>query len=192
MNLYLVRHTEFNNPKNLFHFRLPMPLSATGRQNAKRIGQWFVKQKLKKLPIYSSPMVRCVQTAKLIGVQTDSSVTVDDRLIEVGCPNLQGKPKAEKQAWKIEQDDPSREPKDRVVARMMSVIKEKVSKGKECVLVSHGEPLTFAYWYLTNQKFPRYPWDPKNKSLIIQRGEVVKLEFQGKTFKKATKIKIKS
>ena len=34
--------------------------------------------------------------------------------------------------------------------------------------------------------------DPKNKSLIIQRGEVVKLEFQGKTFKKATKIKIKS
>jgi broad specificity phosphatase PhoE len=189
MNLYLVRHTEIDNPKNLFYFRLPMILSVKGRQNAKKIGQLFVSQELSHLPIYSSPMARCIQTAKLIASKTDSSVSIDERLIEVDCPNLQGTPKPKKDRWIVEQDDPTREPRDKVISRMMSVINEKAEANKESILVSHGEPLTFAYWHLIGKEFPRYPWDPKNKHLIIQKGEIVKIEFEGKIFKKATKIK---
>src|SRR3972149_3616306 len=190
MNLYLVRHTEYENPQKIYPFYLPIFLSKEGRKNASKIGKLLVRENLHNHPIYTSPIVRCVQSAEIIAQQTDSFVQTDTRLIEVSCPNLQGKVMHKIDRWKIEQDDPSREPKNQIIARMMEVIKEKVAIGQDCIIVSHGEPLTFAYWHLTKQKFPRYPWNPKYRSLVILRGEVVKLEFKGKTFKKATKLKL--
>jgi broad specificity phosphatase PhoE len=187
MNIYLVRHTDVYNPDNLFYFRLPMVLSEKGRKQAQIVGGWFVSHNLKNLPIISSPMVRCVQTAELIASKTNSFVSVDERLIEDYCPNLQGKPCGEK-SWITEQEDPSREPKEEIIARMMSIVMERVKKGKDCILLSHGEPSIYLYWHLTKQKFLKYPWDPKNSHLVIRKGQVVKLEFSEKNFKKATKL----
>lgn len=190
MNIYLVRHTEYYDPYNIFQFRLPFYLSEAGRKHSQLIGQWFANHRLTKLPIYSSPIVRCLQTSEIIASQTKSFVAADDRLIEVNCPNLQGKTKPDKDRWIVEQDDPSREPKNKVIKRVMDIINEKVKANEECILVSHGEPLTFVYWHLTKTEFPRYPWDPKNGNKVIRKGQIVKLEFEGKTFKKATKIKL--
>lgn len=190
MNLYLVRHTEYENPQKIYPFYLPIFLSAEGRQKAAKIGKLLVRENLHHRPIYTSPIARCVQSAEIIAQQTDSFVKTDTKLIEVSCPNLEGKVMHKIDRWKIEQDDPSREPKNQVIARMMDIINEMVDTNKDCILVSHGEPLSFAYWHLTGQKFPRYPWHPKNKDRVILKGEVVKLEFKDKIFKKATKIKI--
>jgi len=188
MNIYLVRHTEYENPQGIFAFHLPVYLSKKGRKDAVKIGKWFVKNKLENLPIYTSPIVRCVQSSELIASQTGSFVKVDSRLIEVPCDNLEGKKKPKQESWVLEQDDPSREPKDKVIKRMMSIFTERVKDNKDCILVSHGEPLTFLYFHLTNTVIPKYPWSPENKNIIIRKGELVKMEIRNGSLVRAKKL----
>ena len=90
MTIYLVRHGNYLNPQNIYPFLLPVVLSPEGIEQIDRVGQWFKDQSALELPIYTSPVKRCVQTAEIISHAIDSSITVDDRLIEVRCPNLQG------------------------------------------------------------------------------------------------------
>ena len=88
MYIYLVRHLEYENPEGIYPFYLPLNLSTKGRNDADKIANWFVKGKLLGLNIYTSPIVRCVQTANIIAEKTNSSVAIDQRLIESSCSNL--------------------------------------------------------------------------------------------------------
>ena len=88
MHIYLVRHTKYHNPENIFPFHLPVNLSVEGREHARRIADWFTNKKLIKLPIFTSPVVRCVQTAEIIAGQTDSFVSADERLVETYSPGI--------------------------------------------------------------------------------------------------------
>ena len=188
MNIYLIRHTEYENPRGIFPFHLPVYLSKKGRKDAVKIGKWFVNNRLGNLSMYSSPIVRCVKTSELISSQTNSFIAVDERLIEVVCPNLQGKKKPEDRSWTLEQDDPSREIQEKVIERMINIYDEKVKEGKDCILVSHGEPIFFLYFHLIGKKIPKYPWSPENKNIIVNRGEVVKINIRDGSLVKAEKI----
>ncbi len=178
MKIYLVRHTVYDNPDALFAFDLPFNLSIPGRQKARKIGEWLKSKGTENYPIFTSPIVRVIQTAEIIASATDSFVTIDERLTEVKCPNLQGKPIPEKNPWIVEEDDPSRESHEKVKARTLSIFEEKIKEGRDCILVSHGEGLTILYYHLQNKDLPEYIWSPENESNVVQRGEVIEVEVQ--------------
>lgn len=190
MNIYLVRHTHYFNPKNIYAFRLPLRLSQEGEQHAQRIGQWFVENKLQKLPIYTSPITRCVQTAEIIAAHTGSAIETDERLTEVFEPSLQGKPQPAEMPWKVEEDDGSRESRELILKRILEAYSERVAKGNDCILVSHGEPITILYYYLNNKELPRYLWGPENNENIINRGEIVKIELENNRVHSISRIKV--
>lgn len=177
MHIYLVRHTKYHNPENIFPFHLPVSLSVDGRDHAQRVAQWFKKRKLTQLPIHTSPIVRCVQTAEIIAAQTHSFVSADDRLIETFSPGIQGMQKPEHEDWKAEDKDPTREPQESIRQRVSSIFDEKVAEHQDCILVSHGDPLTMLYYHLLEKEPPHDMWNPKNEELIISRGEIVEVEI---------------
>ncbi len=189
MTIYLVRHTEYYNPSHIYAFHLPMYLTETGREHAKRIGEWFSKES-SQLPITASPMVRTVQTAEIISSRTHGYVTVDHRLEETGCPRLEGTVQPEIDPWKYEVDDSTRETKDQVLKRVKEIYEEKVNERKDCILVSHGDAITFLYDYLTKREQPLYIWDPALGNYPIQRGEIVRIELDGETVLHVERIMI--
>jgi broad specificity phosphatase PhoE len=189
MTIYLVRHTEYYNPSHLYAFHLPMYLTEAGREHARRIGEWFSKE-TDNLPITSSPMVRTVQTAEIIASKTNGYVIVDHRLEETGCSRLEGTKQPEIDPWKYEVDDSSRETKDAVLKRVRSIYDEKVAEGKDCIIVSHGDAITFLYDYLTKRKEPQYIWDPALGNFPIQRGEIVKIEMDSAKLLRVERITV--
>lgn len=181
MKLYFVRHTEYHNPAYLYAFHLPFPLTEHGRQQASAIGDWFVQKKVGPLPIIASPIVRTVQTAELIAGKTHSMVTTDRRLIESSCPELQGKVHASVNHWIEEEDNRTRETHKSMLTRMKSLYEEVVASGHDTILISHGDPMTVFYYYLKQQKPPRYFWDPQNADKVIQRGDIIEVLVENDT-----------
>lgn len=178
MIIFLVRHTEYENPDNIYPFHLPVNLSTLGRENAKLIGKWFKKNNHSKLPIYSSPIARCIQTSEIIASETQSYISFDIRLIETYCPGLQGKTKPKKDAWKIENDELTRESKESILKRMLNILTEKINENHDCILVSHGDQTTMLYYLFRNKSFPTYFWDPENSDNIVNMGDIVKIKVE--------------
>lgn len=175
MKFYFVRHTDYYNPKYIYAFHLPFYLNENGRKQAKQLGEWFVSRGLQNLPIISSNIVRAVQTAEIIASQTNSMVTVDPRLQESSCPELQGKVHSKEQHWIEEEDNRTRESQKSLRSRMKSIYNEKIAENKDIIFVSHGDPLTILYYDLLNEKPPRYFWDPENAEKVIRRGEIMEV-----------------
>lgn len=188
MRIYLVRHTEYTNPENLYAFYLPFNLSPEGKEKAQKIAKWFEDKNLREIPIYTSPIVRTVQTAEIIASRTNSVVSLDERLIEVACPALQGKKKPADKSWVLEEEDPSRETRSAVLDRILSIFDEKIQIGKDCVFVSHGEGLTLLYYYLLKKPLPKYLWDPILERDIINKGEMVTTDIDDNIVTAVNKI----
>ena len=181
MTIYLVRHGEYSNPDNIFPFYLPVILSEQGKEHIKRAGSWLTQKGVKDTPIFTSPILRAVETAEIIALSTNAKVLTDDRLIESYCPNLEGKrqPDDEKQAVELQCRDESREPVESVQKRMIECFDEKVREGKDCVLVSHGDPLTALYYHLTQKELVSCLFDDEHIDIYVKRGEIVSVQIDG-------------
>lgn len=177
MHIYLIRHPAYHNPDNIYAFHLPVYLSQEGREHAHRIHNWFSEKGKDNLPIYTSPIVRCVQTAEIIASEKQF-VATDKRLIETYCPALEGKKESTDGGWKIEEDHPSRESRESVFKRVLSIFEEKKNKAEECILVSHGDPTTILYYHLTNQQLPEYLWSPESRGKSVRKGDIVAIEIE--------------
>lgn len=177
MTIYLLRHGEYSNPDNIFPFHLPVTLSELGKEHIKRTGQWFAQKGVKATPIFTSPILRAVETAEIMALSTSSKVSTDDRLIESYCPNLEGKKQPGKEgdaaAWKMQCGDRSRETSESVQKRMIECFDEKVDEGKDCILVSHGDPLTALYYHLIQKELVSCLFDVEHIGIYIKRGEIV-------------------
>lgn len=190
MTIYLVRHTQYHNPDNIFPFHLPVYLSEEGRAHAGRIAQWFATHALMKLPVISSPMVRCVQTAEIIAAQTQSFVSIDERLAETASPGIQGKVQPSENAWQAEQLDPHRETQASVRERANALFEERKQIGEDCILVSHGDPLTLLYFHLQGEQVPEDLWNPIHDEKVVHRGEIVKIEIKHETKPELTRYNV--
>lgn len=189
MKIYLVRHAVFLNPNNVFPFHLPLYLSPSGRHHIHRVGEWFKAQHISEIPVVSSPIVRCVQTAEIIASHTKSDVTLDDRLIEVTNPKLQATPRPNDH-WKTEESDPDTETHTDILMRMKSWMNDMIKTGGDVIGVSHATPLTLLYFTLTGQSIPEHLWSPEHESNNIQRGEIAVLTIENKIFSKAERITV--
>jgi len=87
--LYIIRHgkTEMNAGMRL-QGRSDQPLSKTGRDQAAEAAQRFRDMGVKIDRIYSSPLIRAVQTAEYIA--DGAETVIDDRLIEMDYGPYEG------------------------------------------------------------------------------------------------------
>ena len=180
--IYLLRHGDYENPKQIFHGRLPgFPLSAVGHKQADHLAR-----KLGDIPIaavYASPLTRTYQTAQAIAAVHDLPVRTDDRLMDLVTP-LQGKPISfmESINWNFYRREFTKqggESLSDVFKRMDACIREKVRAhpGKNIVFVSHGDPImaiktNYLGGHLRGRKF-FYPYVP------VAGGYTIRMDGQG-------------
>ena len=87
--IYVIRHgqTKLNNAK-LLQGRSDLPLNETGMEQARAAGHWLAGQGVSFQRVYSSPLVRAIQTAELVAPGVP--VVADDRLIEMDYGPYEG------------------------------------------------------------------------------------------------------
>ena len=87
--IYVIRHgqTKLNNAK-LLQGRSDLPLNETGMEQAREAGRWLADQGVSFQRVYSSPLVRAIQTAELVAPGVP--VVADDRLIEMDYGPYEG------------------------------------------------------------------------------------------------------
>ncbi len=153
---YLVRHTDFENPQQIFHGRLPVTLSVAGKEHAVRLGQWFQDKNVSK--IFSSAVLRCRQTSDLINESLHLPITYDQRLLE-DLSMMQGMPLKD---WEQYDDRPfsfqaelgGELPFD-VQKRMLDFWQEKLQQEQgNVIIVSHGDPVLFLKLALLGEQLP--------------------------------------
>ncbi len=91
MKLYLIRHgqTDYNRDFR-WQGKVDVPLNSHGAQQARRIRQWLADAGVAFERVYASPLMRAVQTAKII--EPDHSIIeIDDRLSEIDLGAYDGR-----------------------------------------------------------------------------------------------------
>ncbi len=156
---YLVRHTEFENPDEILHGRLPLRLSEKGGEQAAQIAKKLKKKKIAR--IYSSPVLRCRETSQILSKALDIPIIYDQRLLEV-LSVMQGMKlteyeKVRDQVYTIA-DELGGETMIDVQMRMMDFFFEKIRKEPDNIVIcSHGDPLHLLYLGLVKKDLPEDP-----------------------------------
>lgn len=147
--IYLVRHGEYDNPDYLFPGRLAgFPLSQRGKEQVNNLSKHFEGVVIDVL--YSSPLQRTRESAAILSASLNVPIQFDVRLVEVRT-NLEGK------SMKLFDDtngELSYLPENLAKgAESMQELSERVSgfieekrkehKGKEILVVTHGDPMRF-------------------------------------------------
>jgi probable phosphoglycerate mutase len=87
MLLTLIRHGETEHNKGQLTLgRADVPLNARGLRQARAVAASVARP---PAALYASPLARCRETANVIGVATDVSVTVDPGLIEMDVGEME-------------------------------------------------------------------------------------------------------
>jgi phosphohistidine phosphatase len=80
MELYLLRHADAGDPTAWDGPDDDRPLSDKGEKQAERLGRFLAGAGFGPAAIITSPKVRAVQTARIVGEHLGLSAVVDDRL----------------------------------------------------------------------------------------------------------------
>ncbi|SRR6266403_2806428 len=185
--IYLIRHGEPHNPNKIVYGRLPVPLTEKGRKQIKELAEKLKNENVSPDIIISSPLKRTIETTEEIKtVFPDVPVLFEDDLQEYfgdfsdmtidqfeALGNYYHA--QETLARNIEQPES-------VIERMIGVMKHALSlhKDKTVFLVSHGDPIMWLFWKLTN------PHDEMPSPLILhethllKQGTALKLVFDEK------------
>jgi probable phosphoglycerate mutase len=146
---YFVRHGETEwNAEGRWCGRSDVPLSAVGRRQAQ-----LLARRLQPLPIealYSSPLVRALETARLIGQATGLEPVVDSRLVELSYGEWEGRTFEESKraapgiyrAWEADpaaQAPPGGESGEQLIIRVIPFLREVAGRhpAGNVVVVSH-------------------------------------------------------
>lgn len=177
MNIYFVRHTTVDWDKPHPYFHKPAPLDAAGKAHAARIGAWLAQNTTGTLPIYTSPLLRTLQTAQIIKTQTGAAEPIlDERIIEVRCPQLQDNPDP---AFTIEneEDAPTYEGHAHVLERVLEFYQAMLSGQTDVIAVSHGTPLSLLFRHLAHIPIPAHMWSrQEDQSNNIAKGEILHVQ----------------
>jgi broad specificity phosphatase PhoE len=89
LTVTLVRHGQTErSSRGAYSGQLDVPLTSLGREQAQRCAERLAGTDVDAL--YTSPLVRALQTAQAIAHATSVSLTIDDRLIEVDYGPFEG------------------------------------------------------------------------------------------------------
>lgn len=89
---YFVRHgTTAGNAAGTFRGQGEYPLDEQGKQDAKKLGQWFSDKEISA--VYASPLSRAVDTAEAIAIPKGIKIQKIDALKSIDVGYLSGEPK---------------------------------------------------------------------------------------------------
>lgn len=169
MDIFFVRHTEYENPLKIYPYRLPFILSKEGRLHAKNIGNWLRDNKYIGLPIYTSPIVRTLQTAEIIAALTNSKIYKEENLIEFTWNKQQGESIPKHNDWSQFYKPGLQEPAKSILERTKKVFDKIVKGGIDSIALSHGDNITLLYYFLLNQPAPVL----YKSKFYIEKGEIL-------------------
>lgn len=178
--IILVRHGESEtNVRKAFTGQLDAPLTAAGREQARRMAQYLDKYRVDK--IYVSPLQRAVDTAGAIALRQNCPMEKREDIKEIDSGKWQGLTFAEiaekypqtYQVWKSdignaapEGGETCRELYDRVTAFFEKVLQE---KEETVCLVAHATPIRMIESYIRANSVDAaqdIPWVP-NASVTV-------------------------
>lgn len=183
--VYFVRHGEIENPADVTPFRAKgYPLSKAGVEHVEQVSRLLANKQV--ATIFSSPILRCRQTAEIIvrQLQNKVSVSVDERLNEVGSPFTEMKEEkfnpTRRSLYEIPEQLAGGESAEAIVARMRAFLDEILGKyaGKTVVAVSHGDPIMLLWCTLLGKDFSTLS---DRSPEYIPRGGCYELKFVRKT-----------
>ncbi len=165
MKVYIVRHgeTEKNNGKVL-QGRSNSPLNEAGREQSRKVRDWFVENGIRFDRVYSSPLSRAIETAKIIAGE-EAEIIADERLLEMDYGPYEGSSLTNPLPEIVEffsdfVNNPAPEGMEslsEIVARLGSFMMEIASDGEECILLAtHAIAMKGAIEYLTPDSNGKY------------------------------------
>lgn len=176
--IYLLRHCEYDNPRNILPGRLPLELSAQGKQRAQELRQFFSDKNITK--IYSSAVMRCKQTAESIADQK-IPIIYDKRLLET-LSAYQGYWGESQTAAGFEfflhRDELGGEGLADIQKRMVDFWQDLTATLHENIIIcSHGDPLMVLHHHLHNLPLPADNVVEDNLAGWLEKGEFTKLIY---------------
>jgi broad specificity phosphatase PhoE len=144
--VWLARHSEVHNPKQIYYGRLPrMGLSAQGRRQAEALADFFAARSL--VAVYSSPLLRARTVAQVIRARHPSIPLRIDRDLNEVRTDWQGSPHTTLDGilWDIfvKPRGPNDETMEAILKRMRRWLARMGRRhaGREVLGVTHGDPL---------------------------------------------------
>src|SRR5579872_3771003 len=186
--IYLVRHAEVHNPRDIAYGRLPrFRLSARGRTQAERTATFLSGRPLSA--IYTSPLLRARQTAAIISQYHPSAPVRQSRLLlEVftgyeGSPNTIYTPGF---SFYEPLARPGDETMEDVFRRMDALVRRilRLHAGRSVAVVSHADPIAIARVGLedrpltvANLHATVYPYRASVTHVILDADELPRLAY---------------
>jgi broad specificity phosphatase PhoE len=144
--IHFVRHGKVHNPQELYYGRLPgFHLSSEGLLHVKRAADYLGKYEI--AAVYSSPLERATETAKIISEQLGIESQTSELLLEAFSPfDGQSISVLTKRNWDVYTgtEPPYEQPVD-ILTRAKTFTWQIRSKfpGKNIIAVTHGDLIAF-------------------------------------------------
>lgn len=180
MNIFVCRHGEYENKLGLIPHRLPgYRLSTKGLDQARLIAEKLSGESIGK--IFSSPVLRCKQTAVIIGKILNLPVLFSRSLTEVYSP-FQGTPEQEfvDKGYNVFNHPiylkQGGEPIDHQCRRMGRLVKKVLNQfpHQNILIASHGDPIMSLIAGLVDNDLTA---KHLNAMDYIPKGGLIKMEF---------------
>lgn len=169
--IYFIRHADVDNPENLLYGRLSgFPLSSSGRTQSEELKKFFAGKKI--AAVFSSPQLRCRQTARIIAFPHHLPVRISRLIQEVGS-SFDGISEAE-----FENIEPTlsnstplaeyRRESRQDIDRRMTLFVRRVARqypNRSVVAVSHGDPIVILKAGLEKTNFD---WEYKKANYVAK------------------------
>lgn len=180
--IIMVRHGESEtNVTRVFTGQLDVPLTATGREQARRMAEYMDKYRVDKM--YASPLQRAMDTAKAIAVRQNCDIEAADALMEVYAGSWQGLPFEEiaeqfgeiYQVWRTDIGSAvttDGESCQQLYDRVTGFFKKLLTEPEETVcLVCHATPIRMIESYIKAgcvKVAQEIPWVPNASVTVYQ------------------------
>ncbi len=158
VTIHFIRHGHVDDPGDVYYGRLPgYPLSQQGRSEVKRLAEHLTTFPISE--VYSSPLLRTMQTAEIIAHQLGSQVVADERIVEVKA-KFEGKTRTFLREHQPTAEDYA-ETMEQIFERMQDFVQDcsKLHPTTEIVAVSHGGPIRILEMGIEGLPFTDYAYE---------------------------------
>ena len=190
--IFFLRHGEPDNPQQIIKGTADFILTEKGEKQILSQAQLLLRERMGAL--FTSPVLRCVQTAKIVAKilnEDRTSLDKDGRPVGPGGLRIRrvneliewtsavdGQPQAEAQKMGRQEFIAAFEPHEKVISRMKVFVKKILTKysGQTVIAVSHQGPIDLLLMDLAGEDYSQTPF----KGLTTQKGEMIKVKFNPK------------
>ena len=205
MNIFVIRHGETDwNKQFRLQGRTNIPLNENGREQARKTAEGLKEMGISFDAVYSSPLIRAVETAEILSGFPRDKIKTDERIIELSFGRAEGTTPAERKGnaelsaitnfsdapekYQPESDAESLQSAiSRTAVFWESEIKALENKCNNVLVSTHGGTLQSLLLHVDGRSIAQY-WDVKipncTVNLVTLKDGVFRVEYTAKTFYK--------